>query len=97
MGYYINTDSNGQPLPRDKFSALAKEPSCVIISEPPRFEDIPQDRAAVCVADNGPFQVAAYCFSASELEAFSDSEDARKKYWLLLDIQYVRQATGYRG
>lgn len=75
MGKYINTTSNQEPLP-----ALGKAEKLIedgaTLARPEWQENL------VCVANNGFFECAAYCYSESEFQAFV-SPDGRLKQWLV--------------
>lgn len=75
MGKYINITSNQEPLP-----ALGKAEKLIedgaTLSRPEWQENL------VCVANNGFFECAAYCYSESEFQAFI-YPDGRPKTWLI--------------
>ena len=74
MGYYIETGGV-----YDKADVLVKRDGAEIIEQPKRFDDIPDDKALICVVDNLIFEAAGYAFSLEEFEAFSDPADRRDK------------------
>ena len=80
MGYYIDTGGI-----HNKANIIAERYEAQIIPQPEHFEDIPADRALICVVDNVIFEAAAYCYSAEEFEVFSDPSDDRPKEWLVMD------------
>lgn len=74
MGYYINTNSKGEPLPINKVHAL--------IQDGAELTDASFKENLICVVDNGMFMAAGYCFSEDEFEAFNQP-DGRNKIWLI--------------
>ena len=92
MGYYIQTPEN-----TGKTAQLVKLHGATIIKRPGSFDDVPVDKALICVAGNGLFDAAAYCFSASEFDAFNQPNDGRPRQWLLMDKKLVRGLTGFRA
>lgn len=73
MGKYINQNSKGEPLPANgKVKALITDGAFVCA---PKV-------GAVCVAINGPFDAAAWCYNQREVDDFSDPSDRRLKVWL---------------
>ncbi len=79
MGKYINTDSKNQQLPPlGKAQALVSDGAKIIPAPSTWSEDL------ICVANNGPFECAAYCYSKEEMEAFS-YPCGRQKTWLQFD------------
>jgi sugar lactone lactonase YvrE len=79
MGYYIET-----PLPLAKAIQLEELHG----AEPytGTFTDIPPDKVAVVVVQNGLFDAAGICFDVDEWAAFTaDPNDDRPKDVLVLD------------
>ena len=67
MGYYIECES-----PKGKAEYLQEKCGGWILPlKPESFSDISDDKALICVVDNGPFEAAALCFSEEEFIAFS--------------------------
>jgi len=76
MSKYLNIDSKQNPLPAlGKTKALVAD-GAEIISPPSKWEE-----NLVCVADNGFFECAAYCYSEQEMQDFA-YPDGRPKQWL---------------
>lgn len=76
MGYYINKNAQGKPLPvSGKADMLLKDEGAVFIPNP-TFQD-----NLICVVDNRIFEAAAFCYSEREFEEFA-RPDGRKKKWL---------------
>ncbi len=79
MGKYLNIDSKNNPLPAlGKTQALVAD-GAKIIPAPLRWSE-----NLVCVADNGMFECAAYCYDEQEMRAFAYN-DGRFKLWLKYD------------
>lgn len=75
MGFYINQDSKGNPLPASgKYDALIRDGG-----KPSDGREWSID--LVCVVDNGTFDAAAYAYSLSEMEFFK-RENRRTLKWL---------------
>jgi hypothetical protein len=79
MGYYIET-----PLPLAKALQLEELHGAEPYSG--TFEDVPADKVAVVVVQNGLFDAAGICYDADEFAAFTaDPDDPRSKDVLTLD------------
>ena len=89
MGFYIEV-----PDRKNKAQQIVDLYGGKIVSIPPLFEDITPDKAIICVVDNGPFEAAAFCYSQSELIAFS-YYDGRSKIWIIMDRKKACKLTGY--
>ena len=88
MGYYINEISNGTSLPaRQKADCIIADGGIEIKKPTQLIENL------VCVVENGPFDAAAYIYSLSELLAFDNPNDARKKRWII--YKYAPILSGY--
>lgn len=90
MGFYIEGPSTS------KAPFIVSEYDGKIIPQPEKFEDIPADKALICVVDNVYFEAAGYCFSAREFEAFTSPRDERPKKWLIMDKAKAEKLSGYR-
>ena len=78
MGYYIETTS-----PHNKAATiLARVPGTHVVQGTPRWEDLPEGKAYVCVVDNRIFEAAAFVYNESEYVAFTLPENHRSKTWL---------------
>lgn len=76
MGRYINEDSQGYKLgSHGKATSLVLD-GAEIISPPTHFEP-----NLICIADNGPFEAAAYAYCQAEMDLFLKA-DGRRKTWL---------------
>lgn len=93
MGYYIQT-----PAPRGKAKYLQANYGATLWGlTPPKWQEVAPDKAIICVVDNGPFEVAAFCYDECELRRFTFFEDIRPKTWLLMPRDLVENLTSYRG
>ena len=90
MGYYINETSKGDPLPaQNKAQCLVACGDASVIDKPHSFEP-----GIVCVVENSFFDAAAYCFNATELNAFGYN-DGRSRTWLKMDDGLARKLSGF--
>jgi hypothetical protein len=92
MGYYIDKNSKGEPLPScGKADALIKDGALEIpMPSPDKFVE-----GLVCVVENAYFDAAGYCYSPSELIAFQNPGDYRPKRWLW--YKHAKTLSGYEG
>lgn len=90
MGYYIEAPTN-----KNKALYLVKQFGAQVISKPGNFDEIPTDKAVIAVVDNGMFEAAGLCYSASELEAFTDPDDPRPITYVLMDKELAYKEAGY--
>ena len=78
MGFYINQNSKGQPLPaKGKAHALLQDGAIIVA---PEFQP-----NLVCVVRNPMFDAAGYCYDKDEFNAWTDPEDPRPKIWLVYE------------
>lgn len=93
MGYYIETHST-----HDKAATiLSKVEGAELVDGTPRWEDLPEGRAYICVVDNRIFEAAAFAYDADEFKVFSDPSDYRPKQWLTIPRETAEHLTGYNG
>src|ERR1017187_7269992 len=93
MGFYIQIDT-----PKAKANALVIEhDATLLINGPPKWEEIPADKALICVVNNGAFEAAALCFDDNELHVFTmpDRGNQRKCWWLLMDKTLAHKLAHY--
>ena len=82
MGYYINQNSLGEPLPTSgKVEALIKDGATLVESELIGY----WQPNLICVVDNGAFEAAGHAYSEEEMKAFSQPNDPRTRTWLVYD------------
>lgn len=91
MGFYIE----GPAKSKDQF--IKDNYSAKITSCPKSFEEVPSDKALICVVDNGFFEVAGFCYNQNEFIAFCSPSDSRPKTWLLMDLEKAKELTGFKG
>jgi hypothetical protein len=76
MGYYVNPSSGSkESFLRSKGVSLPRAP---------KWSEIPKDKMAVCLVDNGFFTAAAIIYSEAELREFDSPADTRPKKWYLV-------------
>lgn len=85
MGYYIQV-----PEKKNKAGQLVRLYGAQIIPCPVAFEDIPGNKALICVIDNTMFEAAGHCYSQREFEAFC-VPDGRPRKWLLMDKELTEK------
>jgi hypothetical protein len=93
----VNGDA-GNPL--EKFSrqaewSYAPPYTAEIVTPPPAWADVPEDKALICVVSNGMFEAAGLAYSEAEYDEFR-REDGRPRTWVLMDKQVAYQASGYK-
>lgn len=86
MGYYINTDSDGNILPVRKAGALLKDGAKEIDGK--SFEE-----NLVCVIHNFAFDAALYC-DKNEYKYVINNPDERPKTWLVHPM--AKELSGYK-
>jgi hypothetical protein len=92
MGYYIET---GTLLGKSAY--LVREHAARVVSRDEASAAIDDSaKAIICVVNNGPFEAAAFCYSAGEFRDFSLPEDGRPKVWLLMDRAKAEELSGYK-
>ena len=86
MGYYINEDSKGNPLPTvNKKTALLNDGATETDST---FKE-----NLICLVDNGMFEAAGYCYSQEERDVFA-RPDGRNKKWFTHPL--AKELSGYK-
>ena len=90
MGYYLEKDSKGNPLPDigkyDALIAAGAKPAKVISLVP-----FPDD--LVCVVENNHWDAAGYCYSVPEMIRFA-VPDGRDRRWL--HVPGAAEISGYK-
>lgn len=71
---------------------------------PMAFDDLPEDRALICVIDTIMYETAILCFSGVEFLIHDDPTDFRRRVWLLMDkdkahelSHFPQDTTRHRG
>jgi hypothetical protein len=92
MGYYIqaNGHHNKAKFIMDNYGGMRVDP-------PASYSDIPEGMALIVVVDNGPFEAAGFCYDAREFEAFTSSNEKRRRDYLLMDRSKAIELSGYKG
>lgn len=71
MGYYVQVQK-----PKGKAQQLVSLHHATILPQRPEaFEDVPDDKALICVVDNGPFEAAALCYDRQQFMAFTAPDE----------------------
>lgn len=91
MGYYVNHETLGNTGKAQKLIDNFK----AVEAQAPHFSAIPEDKALVCVVENGPFDAVALAFSEQEMKEFM-CLDGRKKTWLYMDKKLAHKLSGYK-
>jgi hypothetical protein len=90
MGYYINYDSQGHPLPaKGKVQALLND-GAKIISRP---TTVGTDSKVVCVVENLMFDAAGYCYDDRELADWLADDSGRRMTFL--EYEKAKELSGY--
>ncbi len=89
MGYYVEVPQN-----KDKVNKIIELFGGERVNKPKKFSDIAEDKALLCVVDNGPFEAAGFAYDEREFEAFSHS-DGRPREWMTMDRGLAEKITGY--
>ena len=94
MGYYIQV-----PMNQNKAEQLVDLYKGTIIDKPKAFEDIPPDKALICVISNTFFDAAAFCYSGREFKVLERDYSAsqRPRKWVLMDLQLAIHLSGFDG
>lgn len=93
MGYYINETKNGLMPALGKTEILIlHEKAQEIFHAPKKF---PQDKAIICVVNNGIFEAAGFAYDEKEMNAFNDPMDSRPKRWLVMNLERAKSLAGF--
>jgi hypothetical protein len=92
MGYYIET---GEIL--NKVKDICKMYNAINIPRPKDFNEIPEDKALICVVDNILFEAACFCYNENEFKAFTNIDDLRRRSWLLMDRKLAEKLTNFKN
>jgi len=91
MGFYIQTKGSF-----NKAHNIAFEYNGLVLDHTPRWKDIPQGKAAICVVKNPGFEAAAFAFNEAEFNQFCDqTNDPRPRTWVLIPWDKAVELTGY--
>ena len=91
MGFYIDT-----PEPKGKAEYLIKEESAVLLTD---LDEIlaafADDKAVICVVDNGTSEDAGFTYDKDELLRFLRPDEYPRK-WLSMDMDRACELPGYK-
>jgi hypothetical protein len=74
------------PGSRGKLDRLVSEFGAVVLPAPPRgLDEVPPDKALICVADMGEYEAPGYIITESEFAIWAEAPDDSSKTWLLMD------------
>lgn len=94
MGYYI-----GCELPKGKAQYLIEKYGASLVATSFGMGDyisrLPEDKALICVIDNGPFEAAGLMYDQKELDVFVADSTGRRKTWLTMDKDLAYELSGY--
>ena len=94
MGYYINCESaKGKAVYLMDVYGAERIPAVYHDS----IESLPEDKALICVVDNGSFEAAGLMYDQKELDSFALDGTGRPKTWLLLDRATAYELAGYKA
>lgn len=91
MGYYIDGPIHG------KGEYIVKRYGAEKISRPDSFKSIPAGKGLVIAMDKGLFEAAGFIYDSAEFRRFTDPSDPRPKSYYLMDLELVKNLTGYKG
>lgn len=90
MGYYIDGPLKG------KAQYIIDEMEGEMLSKPPvQLNEIPEDKALICVLHHETFDAAGYCYNQEEMMAFDDPTETRHMTWLLMPKDRAIKESGY--
>lgn len=100
MGYYINHSFvNGEKKLLSHFNKaidLIKCNNAIEISKPKNWNEWPEEKALLCVAENYLFDAVGLAYDEREFLEFS-RDDERKKVWLLMDKKLAWKLSNFEG
>ena len=91
MGYYIEVPNKKGKAKQLVFLHGAK----LLPMRPEEFGDVPEDKALICVVDNGPFEAANLVPDDERFIHIADTPDQREMWWLLMDKTLAHKLAGY--
>lgn len=89
MGYYIEVP----PYHTGKADKIIDRYGGEKLQEPPKWADIPEDKALVVVMHNAFFEAAGYAYSEREYDAMT-AGDGRERDYVLMDREAAEVASG---
>jgi len=95
MGFYVNTTSDGVPLPaNNKGEVLVNVGDAVEVRCPASYSDIKDDQALLVEMFNRTFSGLGYAFNEREFEDFVRS-DGRIKRYFIMDKNLAKELTHF--
>ncbi len=91
MGYYIEVPHNLM-----KAAQLVELHGAKVLDKQPVFNEVPSDKAIICVINNGPWEAAGYAYNEREFNEFA-TPDGRPRTWLIMDRKLAIKLSGYQG
>src|SRR5579872_7004226 len=74
------------PGSRGMLDRLLGEFGAAALPRPPGgLDEVPPDRALICVVDMGDYEAPGYIMAETELATWADPADTRPRTWLLMD------------
>jgi hypothetical protein len=74
------------PGPTGKLDQLLSEFGAAALPGPPGgLDEVPADKALICVADMGDYEAAGYIITETEFATWTDPSDTGSRTWLLMD------------
>ena len=81
MTLYLELPGSGGKLDR-----LLGEFGAVALPGPPGgLDEVPADKALICVADMGEYEAAGYIITETEFATWTGTADTSPRTWLLMD------------
>jgi hypothetical protein len=93
MGFYLQTGG----FDFGKAQYIEKAWQGVRIPQPASFDEVPADKALICVVENPRFEAAAFAYDEHEFAGFGQPTDDRPKTWLLMDRQKAEDLTNFNS
>lgn len=90
MGYYIQTGNA-----TGKAKVLIEKHNAEVLTKPPIWQELPANKALICIVHNRFFDAAGLCFSKAEFNEFNLPHDARPKTWLYIDKELAFELAQY--
>lgn len=88
MGYHIEGPAIG------KGQYIVNQFKAVRIPQPASFDEVPDDKALICVVENSVFDAAAVAYDVNEFKAFTLPTDHRPKQFFLMDKETAWKEAG---
>jgi hypothetical protein len=80
------------PGPRGKLDRLISQFGAEVLPGPPGgLDEVPTDKALVCVSDLGDYEAAGYILTETEFATWTDRANPNPKTWLLMEREAADQ------